>query len=413
MKKSATLALVALFTTMIIIPQTTAFTSQGFFYRPENGNRFHFTLDLTDEGDVLPTEVIYIEIVDANIPIPDPVTYLGDLSYLDVVINFENDTSIGLMALTFLFILYLAYPVGNWDLLTTLAATDLEGLLFVEARDITVQYDDNLWGFSYKTNNSADTETTVSVDYSKFDGVLYSYNIENKNTTTDETISLWEFNRFAYHTLRWGFNDGDRFDFVVNLTGDDLGFTDLEEEMYIEVDEDGLPILPYLMVDFDDILYIGANLYWANGTESYDPFFSHSWRLAVPIGNWSLLDDLVEGMDTAVNATPDGTNPWFWGYSRDSISGDIRHQIHTDYLKTDGFLAHHTAVFTNITTSEVIGTINITRQGLDAYTSTTTPTMPTTNGGLIDIILDNLLYIGIGVGVVILLGVVNFARKKS
>ena len=83
MKKSATITLVSLFVIAMIIPQSMAITSQGLFYRMEDGDRFYFTLDVSNEGVVSPTEIIYFEIVDANKPIPDPLTNLTDLDYLD------------------------------------------------------------------------------------------------------------------------------------------------------------------------------------------------------------------------------------------------------------------------------------------------------------------------------------------
>jgi hypothetical protein len=271
----------------------------------------------------------------------------------------------------------------------------------------------------------------------------------------------------------------------------------MDEMMYIEIDADGLPTIPAIMTDFDDLPHVGAELYWANGTVSYDSFFSHSWKLSMPIGNWSVVSDMTETLNPTNNVTLDASDPWFWGYSRDIISGDVRHQIHTDYLKVDGFLARHTAVFTNVTSSELIGSITIERPGLLPYTDRTAPVIsnpddvtfvegatsqnitwtatddnPTTyeitllngtvigsgswtsgnaimldldgfeagtyectitvydigsnyatdtvlvtvtpaGGGLPDIIMDNLLYIGIGVGLVVVLGIIVFVRKRS
>lgn len=496
MKKNATLALVALVATMLIIPQSLAATSQGFFYRADDGDRFYFTLDATSEGDSIPTEVIYIEIENASIPIPDPVTHLSNFSYLDVGIYFENGTSLGLLVLIFLFLPQLEFPVGNWDLISTLAATDLQDILIPDARDISISSSDDYWGFSYAYNDSSDAEAIIEVEYSKFDGMMYRYDVEGWNTTTHELTSHWTIQRFSYHNLRWGFNDGDSFDYHLVMTGSGSGFPNLVEDFYLQIHEDGLFNIPYNTTEFDDIPYVGGDIYWANGTICFDPFLSHAWRIAVPIGNWSLLDDIVEGMDPTINATLDDPDPWFWGYSRESTSGDVLFQIHTDYLKVDGFLARHTAVFTNTTTSEVIGTISVEREGLLPYTDRTSPIInhpddvefvegltnqnitwvptddnPTTyevtvngtvvdsgswtsgssivlelddfeagvydctitvydigsnnamdsvtvtvtapGGGLPDIIMDNLLYIGIGIAVVVVLGAVVVLRKRS
>ena len=318
------------------------------------------------------------------------------------------------------------------------------------------------------------------------------YHVEYVNTTTSELLSDFEASRFSYHNLMWGYQDGARFDFRVILAGDQLGFQAMDEMMYIEIDADGLPTIPAIMTDFDDLPHVGAELYWANDTVSYDSFFSHSWKSSMPIGNWSVVSDMTETLNPLHNVTLDDPDPWFWGYSRDIVGSGVRYQIHTDYLKVDGFLARHTAVFTNATTSEFIGSITIERTGLLPYTDRTAPTInhpddlefvedstnqnitctatddnPTTyeisllngtvidsgswtssnaimldldgfeagtyectitvydigsnyatdtvlvtvtpsGGGLPDLIMDNLLYNGIGVGVIVVLGLIVF-----
>ena len=499
MKKGATVALVALIATALIIPQTLAATSQGFFYRMEDGDRFYFTMEVQDEATPWPNEIIYIEIENASKPIPDPLTDLGDLEHLDKGLYFENGTNMGLYGLIFIFLAHIEYPVGNWDLITTLAGTDLEGLFFVEARDLSITSSDDYWEYSYTTNDSADTETLVWADFSKFDGMLHNYYVEYWNTTTQELQGSYEVSRFSYHNLRWGFNDGDRFNFHLVITGEGLGSSTWDELLYVKVDDDGLQLIPYNMTEFDDIPYFTGDLYWANDTIFFDPIFSYSWRLAVPVGNWSLLDDFIEDRSSLVNVTLDDLGPWFWGYSWNDTSGDVLFEVHTDYLKVDGFIARHTVLFTNTTTSEFIGSITIERTGIEQYTDTTAPsinhpddiefvegsegfeiiwtptddypatfeisvnevvtdigswtsaisivldldsfdagvynctitvydfagnhvtdsvlvnvtTATTTPNGIPDWIMDNLLYIGIGVGAVVLIGVVVIFRKRS
>ena len=481
----------------MIIPQSMAITSQGFFYRMEDGDRFYFTLDVSNDGVVRPTEIIYFEVKNASKPIPDPLTDLTDLDYVDKTAYYENGTAMGPEVIVFLFLAGFEYPVGNWDLINTLAATDLESVILPDVRDLSISSGTDYWGFTYKTNSTNDTETTVWGEYSKFDGMFSYYRVEYVNTTTSELLSNYEATRFSYHNLMWGYQDEARFDFRVILAGDPLAFPAMDEMMYIEIDVDGLPTIPAVMTDFDDLPHVGAELYWANGTVSYDSFFSHSWKLSMPIGNWSVVSDMTETLNPTNNVTLDAPDPWFWGYSRNIVSGDVRHQIHTDYLKVDGFLARHTAIFTNVTTSELIGSITIERTGLLPYTDRTAPEItnpddvtfiegsidqnitwtatddnPTTyeisllngtvidsgswtsgssivldlddfeagtyectitvydigsnyatdtvlvtvtpaGGGLPDIIMDNILYIGIGLGVIIVLGAIVFLRKRS
>ncbi|MHA1943156.1 MAG: hypothetical protein ACW96M_02055 [Candidatus Thorarchaeota archaeon] len=499
MKKSATIALVALIVATMIIPQSLAETNQGLFYRMEDGDRLYFTMDVQAEGTPWPTEIIYVEIDNASKPIPDPLTDLGDLEHVDKSFYFENGTGMGLYGLIFIFLAQFEFPVGNWSLITTLAGTYLEGLFLTDVRDLSITSGDDYWGYSYKTNDSADTEDTVWADFSKFDGFLQYYRVEHFNTTTQSMLAQYEVNRFSYHNLRWGFNDGARFDFHLVMDGESLGYSTVDEQMYVKIDDDGLQVIPYNMTEWDDIPFFGADLYWANDSIFFDPIFSYSWRLAVPVGNWSLLDDFIEDRSSVVNVTLEDLGPWFWGYSWNDTSGDVLFEVYTDYLKVDGFIARHTVLFTNTTTSEYIGNITISRTGIEQYTDDTAPSInhpddiefmegstgfeiiwtptddypatfeisvnevvtdigswtsvtsivldldqftagvytctitvydfagnhvtdsvlvnvtaaPPTGNGLPDWIMDNLLYIGIGVGAVVLIGVVVIFRKRS
>lgn len=395
----------------MIIPQSLAVTSEGLFYRMEDGDRFYFSMEVTSEVSAGISEIVYVEIEDSNKPIPDPLTNLTDPEHLDKGLYFENGTDMGLHALAFLYLARFEFPVGDWDLISTLAGTDLASMLLPDAYEILIFSEDEQWGYTYHFNNSIDTEFGITAWYSKFDGLLHHYIVENVNTTTHTQISLYEMIRISQHDLIWGFNDGDRFDFNLTITGNALSFHNVSEQFYLEVAEDGLEIIPYSLTHFDDIPFFGADVYWMNGTEIYAPFLSHSWKLAVPIqGNWSLLDDLIAAKSSSVNVTVDESLPiFFWGYSWYDMIGDILIEVHTDYLRADGFLAHHTATFTNVTSSEVVGALSVTRIGLP---EPTTP-IPTTwfNGNeILDFIMNNLLYLGIGC--VVILGLAIFIRKR-
>ena len=164
LKKSTTITLVALLAIAIIIPQALAATDQGLFYRMEDGDRFYFTLELGEGGTTLLDEIIYAEVVDANKPIPDPLTNLTDLVELDVDYFYENGSSIGMLALIFAYAPQFEYPVGNWSLITTLAATDIAAQILVEIHDFTINQNEDYWGYSYKFDDSIDVEATVWLD---------------------------------------------------------------------------------------------------------------------------------------------------------------------------------------------------------------------------------------------------------
>ena len=59
----------------------------------------------------------------------------------------------------------------------------------------------------------------------------------------------------------------------------------------------------------------------------------------MPIGNWSLLNDFIDGITDPTDLTLDTADPWFWGYSWSDDIGDVHYQVHTDHLKIDGFIA--------------------------------------------------------------------------
>jgi len=496
LNKSTTITLVALLTIALILPQTLAATSQGLFYRMEDGDRFYFTMEIEEDGVTSYNEIIYFEIENSSKPIPDPLTNLTHLDYLDVDLAYENGSSMGLLGLIFLFVPQLVYPVGNWNLLTTLAGTDLESLLTVDAYDITINQNEDSWGFSYKYEDSVDTEVTIWLDYSKFDGMLSSYDVELRNTTSSEILGQYDIGRFSYHNLKWGCSDGDTFDYHLVITGQIGTMGPTDEDLYIEIFEEGLTVIPITLTDLTDIPNFDGDIFFANDTVPSIDYFDSVIRLAVPIGNWTLMDDLVDAIPFPGGVDFDAPDPWFWGFNWSVDMGDIIQEVHTDYLKVDGMVARHTVTIVNATTSEWMGTISLERTGLQPYTDRTDPVInhpvdvefvegaenqsivwgliddnPTTyevsvngtvvdsgswtsgdnivldlddfeagehtcvitaydiagnsatdsvlvtvtaaDGSLTDLIMDNILYIAIGAGAIILIGAVVLMRRRS
>lgn len=499
MKKSTTITLVVLLTVALILPQTLAATSQGLFYRMEDGDRFYFTMEMEDEGVTTFDEIFYFEIENVSKPIPDPLTNLTHLDYVDVDIAYENGSSMGFEVLIFILVPQLIYPVGNWELLTTLGETDLPGGLVTDARDLILSQNDDIWGYSFTYNGTSDTETTVWLEYSKFDGMLSSYYVENLNTTTSEITGVWDISRFSYHNLEWGCSDGDTYDYHLVITGQIGTIGPADESLYIEIFEEGLSVIPYTLTDLTDIPSFDGDIFFANGTTTTIDYFDVAIRLAVPIGNWTLMDDLVEALSIPGGVDFDDQDPYFWGFNWSVGIGDVIEEVHTDYLKIDGMVARHTVRVVNASTLEWMGTISLERTGLLPYTDRTDPVVnhpadiefvegagnqsivwglvdenPTTyevsvNGtvvdsdswtsgddiildvsdfdageytctitaydiagnsgtdtvlvtvtapsggltGLTDLIMDNILYIAIGAGAIIIIGVIVLMRRRS
>jgi len=373
LKKSTTITLVALLAVTLILPQTLAASSQGLFYRMEDGDRFYFTLEVEEDGVATYDEIFYFEIENASKPIPDPLTNLTHLDYLDVDLAYENGSSMGLLGLIFLFVPQLVYPVGNWDLMTTLAGTDLDASLVTDVYDITISQNEDTWGFSYKYEESVDTEITIWLDYSKFDGMLSSYYVELLNTTSSEILGHYDISRFSYHNLEWGCSDGDTYDYHLVITGQIGTIGPLDEYLYIEIFEEGLTIIPNTLSDLADIPNFDGDIFFANGTVTPIDYFDTAIKLAVPIGNWSLMTELVEAVPFPGGVDFDAPDPYFWGFNWSVDMGDVIQEVHTDYLKVDGMVARHTVRIVNATTSEWMGTIYLERTGLLPYTDRTAP----------------------------------------
>jgi low affinity Fe/Cu permease len=79
--------------------------------------------------------------------------------------------------------------------------------------------------------------------------------------------------------------------------------------------------------------------------------------------------------------------------------------ISASYLKSDGVLAVYSIEGTNSITHVKTGGVNVTREGL--------PTETTTGGSdIFGWLQHNILYVGIGVAVIVVLGVVVCLRRK-
>ncbi len=188
--------------------------------------------------------------------------------------------------------------------------------------------------------------------------------------------------------LEWGIAVDDQWNF--DITSVDEGVTGMSEVIYFEATS-GISTIPNILDDWNNIPKPTFDVTWANGTDlgwSALIFILYmvvtdSW--VVPIGNYTLLGELYED-DVFYNGTIYDSGG-YWGMEIDSFLGNPL-DIHVDYLKDDGFLAHWTVTTEN-------GTISMVRQGLP---------------GIVDLITDNILYIGVGVGVLILLAIV--CKKK-
>ena len=187
--------------------------------------------------------------------------------------------------------------------------------------------------------------------------------------------------------LEWNIEVSDQWNF--DLTSVTDGVTAMDEVLYFE-STGGLTTIPNILTDWVSLPEPSFDIEWANGTSlGFSAFIFIFYmvavdRWAVPIGNYTLLGELYED-HVFYNGTIYETSS-YWGMDVDYL-GQL--DVHVDFLKDDGFLAHWTVTTEN-------GTLSMIRQGLPS--------------DIIGLITDNILYIGVGVGVLILLAVV--CKKK-
>ena len=145
------------------------------------------------------------------------------------------------------------------------------------------------------------------------------------------------------------------------------------DDKLIEIFEEGLTSIPTTLSDLADIPNFDGDIFFANGTSTFIDYFDTAIKLAVPIGNWTQMDELVEAVPFPGGVDMDDPDPWFWGFNWSVDMGDIIQEVHTDYLKVDGMVARHTARIVNGTTLEWMGTISLERTNLLPYIDRTNP----------------------------------------
>ncbi|NWF97207.1 MAG: hypothetical protein HXY34_13805 [Candidatus Thorarchaeota archaeon] len=199
--------------------------------------------------------------------------------------------------------------------------------------------------------------------------------------------------------LAWGvkLNDQFNFDMVVNdVTGDD----DVDEIIYLRVNT-APDVIPNIITNWTEIPDVDLDFKWVNGT---DMGFSVliflflalvGMKFAVPIGNFTLMTQLITSIpDYSENITIIN-DYYYWGmkFSGSFLSNKL--EVTGSYLKSDGFLAKYLVKTYNGTAIDK--EMNIIRQGLPSDIQV--------------LIMNNILYIGIGVAVLVILGAVVCKKK--
>ncbi len=200
--------------------------------------------------------------------------------------------------------------------------------------------------------------------------------------------------------LEWGVALNDEFTFQFKVIEE--GVTILDEAVNFTVEETPAAIDDPL-TDWSNLDSPDVDMVYKNGTTiGFEGLYLlgilvAGGQLVVPIGNFTLLTELL--MDsffwnenlTIVN---DGSN---WGVRMSGTEDDMAMQLLVHYLKADGFIARYTLEATN-TTSNVRSSVSLIRDGLGL--------------DIFGLLQDNILYVGIGVGVIVIMGAVVCMRRR-
>ncbi len=143
--------------------------------------------------------------------------------------------------------------------------------------------------------------------------------------------------------LSWAVQVGDQY--FYNIYYWEAGI--VHEDMYFNVTSNHAA-LPDPLTDWWHIPDVPGSAYYANGS---DPgilvfVFLYAWKIAVPIGNWTLLGELVEAVTTwpvlpaSVDSVSVNVDTWLhWGYTYNVTQEPTVIVCSNTYLKSDGKLA--------------------------------------------------------------------------
>ncbi len=163
----------------------------------------------------------------------------------------------------------------------------------------------------------------------------------------------------------------------------------LSGSFYVRVTSES-PIMGTI-ASWSQIPTVGLQMFWINeslfdvGETIFDALNAIDGRMAVPVGNWALLGQLVEPILTGERLVEDAL---CWGIEwKQNKSTIVEQRVSVDYLKSDGFLARYQKEELEVTTGSRIGYVEVTRQDLQYE---------------LNLQRSLLLMVGIGGGIVIL-----------
>ncbi|MHA1481212.1 MAG: hypothetical protein ACTSQZ_07305 [Candidatus Thorarchaeota archaeon] len=205
--------------------------------------------------------------------------------------------------------------------------------------------------------------------------------------------------------LEWGVVVGDSFDFTITSSEDDIS-----EDITLNITSAATFAIPDPLSDWNDIPNdLGIGFWWANDTSmgifilAFLGLFFTGGQIAVPVGNWTLMSSLIASEVTGETIT-DTSNLWGVVYV-DEFNSTHENRITAHYSKADGFLAEYKIQEVVSATEVVTEEFSIIRDNIPAG-----PIIPGDAGDILQLLQDNILYVAIGVGVLLI--IVILCKKK-
>ena len=209
--------------------------------------------------------------------------------------------------------------------------------------------------------------------------------------------------------LEWGVAIDDTFAYQMTFTEE--GVQTFAEGVNVTV-LTAPPAIDDPLANWTDMGYPDLNMTFYNGTSLglYGllllGFMSVGGYFAVPIGNFSLLTALAMAESFWNENVTLIDNALFWGVTWTGMDEDMEQTITGEYLKADGFVSRYILQATN-TTSSIVSSVTLIRNGLPVLTTTTTITPSNSTGfDIVGFVQDNILYIGVGIAVLLVLVII-------
>ena len=195
--------------------------------------------------------------------------------------------------------------------------------------------------------------------------------------------------------LKWGFDPGYTVNYQLTISTSSPAFN-LAEGLYVQTGS--TTTIPNTVNLWGQILQPSMEWKWTNGSLVpfllwlyFIPLASFGGNLVVPVGNWSLLTRLVDKILLWEINTTMVENSAYWGMSLTATLSGKTTVLETSYLKSDGLIARYDWTQTDAATHVKEGEVSLVREGLP--------------NDIVVFLQDNILFIGIGVVVIVLLAV--------